>query len=515
MKSKREFFKNGILLTAVGLVMRTVGIILGGFITREVGAEGVGLNALVMNVYSFALTFSTAGISLTVTALVAAMIGRGEGGRVAGILRGAFVYSLGFSSFGTVMLLLLAVPLGGGLIGDERTVGSLYILSFSLIPAAISSVASGYFIGIRRVSLNAVLQVMGQAARVFLTVFLLVRAESTAEALRSLALGVTLTESIVSAAALVELFAVRLHDGGERGIRPAVKPVAKKALPLAISAYVRSALLTLEHSIIPWRLSLHGENTAEALASYGYLQGMALPIILYPMVLLSSFGSLLVPEFAEARAAKEKRKMERIASRALSTALFFASSVAVLLFVFSEELGYVIYDSPSAGSYIALLAPVVPIMYLDHIADSMLKGIGEEVYSMWVNIADSLLSLFLVFLLLPVLGIAGYAVVIIAMEGFNFILSVLKLGRRVKFRLPLLRSLGLPAALMLASALITKRLVAVRGGAVTPLILFTEGVMALSIFFASLTLIRLIFDELPKLRHRTPPSERIREERHR
>ncbi len=494
MKNKKSFFKNGILLTAVGLTMRTVGIFLGGFITRRIGAEGVGLNSLVMNVYSFALTFSTAGISLTVTALVAAMIGRGEERRIGEILRGAFLYSNIFAAVGTLLLVLLARPLGGGLIGDGRTVASLYILSASLIPAAISSVISGYFIGIRRVSLNAVLQVLGQAARVLLTVSLLSCAETgnTDAALRSLALGVTLTESIVAAAALIELAVDRLRGDYERGHRAAVAPVARKALPLAVSAYIRSALLTLEHSIIPWRLALHGEGGAEALASYGYLQGMALPIILYPMVLLSSFGSLLVPEFAEARAAGNRGAMERIASRALGATLAFGASAAVFMLVFSEELGYAVYDSYYAGSYIAILAPVVPVMYLDHVADSMLKGIGEEVYSMWVNIADSLLSLVLVFLLLPVLGIAGYAVVIIVMEGFNFLLSVIRLSGRVKFRLSIPRALFLPAGLMLISALVSKSLVRVRGGEVGAFAFITEAILALSLYFASAILLRLI-----------------------
>ena len=504
MKNKAAFFKNGILLTAVGIAMRTVGIFLAGFITRAVGAEGVGLNSLIMNVYSFALTFSTAGISLTVTALVAAMIGRGLGGRVGEILRGAFIYSTGFAALGTVLLVLLARPLGS-LIGDGRAVASLYILSFSLIPAAISSVISGYFVGIRRVSLNAVLQVLGQCARVALTVSLLSGAESVGAALRSLALGVTLTESIVAAAALIELAVDRLSGDYERGHRAAVAPVARKALPLALSAYIRSALLTLEHSIIPWRLSLYGQNASEALASYGYMQGMALPIILYPMVLLSSFGSLLVPEFAEARAAGNRGAMERIATKALGATLAFAAGAAVFMLLFSEELGYAVYGSYEAGSFIALLSPVVPIMYLDHVADSMLKGIGEEVYSMWVNIADSLLSLLLVFLLLPVLGIAGYAVVIIGMEGFNFLLSAVRLKGRVKFRIKPLQSLVLPAVLMLLSVTVAKTLVCVRGASVGIAVLAVQGVITLSVFIALLVGLRLITEGRAKLRHQTRP----------
>ena len=122
----------------------------------------------------------------------------------------------------------------------------------------------------------------------------------------------------------------------------------------------------------------------------------------------------------------------------------YATICAVFLFVFAEELGYLIYKSYDAGYYISTLAFIVPIMYLDHVADSMLKGIGEQVFSMWVNISDSLLSVILVWILIPRLGIMGYAVVIVIMEGYNFLLSVLRLARRVSFRIHPSRSLLLP-----------------------------------------------------------------------
>ena len=61
MNKKQKFISGGILLSLVGLAMRGVSLALGAYISRSVGAEGVGLNALVMNAYAFALTFSTAG----------------------------------------------------------------------------------------------------------------------------------------------------------------------------------------------------------------------------------------------------------------------------------------------------------------------------------------------------------------------------------------------------------------------------------------------------------------------
>jgi O-antigen/teichoic acid export membrane protein len=70
---------------------------------------------------------------------------------------------------------------------------------------------------------------------------------------------------------------------------------------------------------------------------------------------------------------------------------------------------------------------------------------------MWVNITDSFLSVILVWVLIPPLGIYGYALVIIIMEAYNFILSFIRLGKRIRFRIYPVRSILLPVISSFAS----------------------------------------------------------------
>ena len=151
--------------------------------------------------------------------------------------------------------------------------------------------------------------------------------------------------------------------------------------------------------------------------------------------------------------------------RAVNATLSYAIVIMLFLSAFSEELGFVLYRSYDAGHYIAILAPIIPIMYLDHVTDAMLKGIGEQVFSMWVNISDSALSIILVWLLIPRLGISGYALVIVIMEGYNFALSALRLHRHVHIRFSLLRATILPFACTSLSLCITERVLDIGSGA--------------------------------------------------
>ena len=66
-------------------------------------------------------------------------------------------------------------------------------------------------------------------------------------------------------------------------------------------------------------------------------------------------------------------------------------------------------------------------MYLDTSVDSILKGLGYQLYSMIINIADATMSVILVWILLPKFGIMGYIATVYFTEILNAVLSITKL----------------------------------------------------------------------------------------
>jgi len=126
--------------------------------------------------------------------------------------------------------------------------------------------------------------------------------------------------------------------------------------------------------------------------------------------------------------------------------LIFAIGCAGILSQFADELGMLIYKSADAGQFIRVMAPLVPVMYFDHAVDAMLKGLGEQVYSMKVNILDAALCAALVWLLCPRIGIWGYVVTIYIAEVVNASLSLWRLAKVTQFAAGISRSLVRPLA---------------------------------------------------------------------
>lgn len=109
---------------------------------------------------------------------------------------------------------------------------------------------------------------------------------------------------------------------------------------------------------------------------------------------------------------------------------------------------------------------------------------------MWVNITDSLLSVLLVWFLIPNMGIMGYALVIIIMEGYNFVLSFIRLRQRIKFKISVV-SLFAPIVFTLISVYITNRLFTFGGSGVTPLWLTLKIIFSACLSIASLAILSL------------------------
>lgn len=445
-KTKR-FLRDTAVLGAAALLVRFTSILSNRLITARIGAAGMGLCGLVMSVGAFAATVSTAGVGFAVSRLVPEAEARGDRAAARAICRTAIILATVIGLVTGGLLCVLAPQIGCHLLGDARTVPALYAFGASLPFMSVSSALSGYFLAIRRSKRSGVIRVSEQILRMLLCLLLL---SLTADrGLTYACLAVVCSSSIAEGVSCLFLTISYFLVPRERLNAPkypsrrAACILATTAFPILLSSLIRSGLSSVEHLLIPRALLASGADYNAALASYGTLTGMAIPITLLPMAIFSSAASLLVPECAEIG----RGAVKNLASRALSATLGIGILLGTLLLLISEALGHLTGLGEPLTDYLRLLAPVLPLMLVDHVTDAILRGIGEQVYSMWVNIADSLLSIFLVLLLIPALGARGYVAVILIAECFNLTLSLGRLIRTTGLSIDLSRALVPPLLL--------------------------------------------------------------------
>lgn len=435
---RKKLLHDTVLLTASSLVMRCIALVFQMWLVARIGAAGAGLYGLVGSVGFLAATVAISGIRFAATRLVSEEIGLERSGGVGEAVRLCICYSLFFGISSAAVLWLCAEPIGFLWIRDARTVLSLRILALSLPFISLSSVFYGYFTACGRIFKAAVVQILEQLVRISLVIFFLRRAP--AGDLERCCAAVSSGSSLAELCSFLMMTIAYILDRRAHGAATSPSPrlparMLGIAVPLALSAYARSSLSTIEQLLVPRGLKKAGWSADGALAGYGTIQSMVFPILFFPSCIVTALAELIVPQLTAAQVAGKKQNISRDVSTLLRKTLALSGFIALMIWLLADFLGYAIYGSADAGKYLRIFASLIPIMYTDMVTDGCLKGLGEHLASMRYNILDALCGVLLVLFLLPRFGLDGYIAVLFFEEIFNFLLSVRRLSKITKLHL--------------------------------------------------------------------------------
>ena len=457
MNNSRKLILNTVLLTAAAFVMRTVDVSYNVFLTNRIGAAGIGLFQLTLTVYTMAVTFACAGVRFGATRLNIDLLAKDPLVSLRKPMLMCLGWALAVSSIIAIVLYNAAPMIAEHWLHDIRTEPSLRMLALGLPMVSLTAAMTGYFTAVRTVYKSALTQGFEHAIKIAFVIFFLGR--MLPRGLEYAALAIVYGMVIGQVAALV-LASVLLRQSkyikrkARLNEKIKLRSLLRIAGPEAAGACARSVLLTTEHLLIPRGFQASGRSNEEAMRIYGVVQGMTLPVLLYPSAVLSSLAALLVPEFSQLRVQGKTEQINRSVSKVLKWALLYGLFAGGMFYAFATPLSQAIYGSDDAAKYLQLLAPLVPIMYLDMSVDGMLKGLDQQKASMMYNIFDSAICVVLVWLLLPRLAIKGYIIVLFVSELYNFFFSIRRLLKVTNAPRPTLRSIVEPILCVAAAAMI-------------------------------------------------------------
>ncbi|MDR1630476.1 MAG: oligosaccharide flippase family protein [Oscillospiraceae bacterium] len=455
MNKTKKLFYNTLILTGTSFLMRTVGVSFNVYLSNKIGAAGIGLFQLIMTVYSLAITVGAAGVRLSSTRLVVEEAGLGQKGGFA-IMRRCIAYGLMLGLFAALLLFFGADMASMHWIDDVRAAPSLRILAFSLPFISMSAAMNGYFTATREIPQYSFVQIAEQTVKlVTIVVSLNILKDPSIETACIALVGATTFSEIVSFLLSYALYLRMKRKSAHHASAPGHiwKKIVRIAVPDGVGSTVRSVLVTVEQLLIPLGFRKSGSSEEASLATYGTIHGMVLPIVLYPSAILSSLAGLLIPELAECNAQQNRERIMTITTRVMHLTLLFSLGTAGILYAFADKLSLAIYNDLLSAQYIRVLAPLVPVMYLDMTVDGILKGMDQQLQSMRYNIYDAALCVALVYYLLPRYAVKGYIFIVFVSEVFNFFLSVNRLIKVTQVKLNILGSMGKPLGCILGALL--------------------------------------------------------------
>ena len=422
-----------LILSASSIFVRMIGFVFRVWLSNTMGAEAIGVYMLIMSLYNVCATLATSGISGGVSKLAAAEFGAGKEANAKRILRRALTLSITLSTAVGVALFLFAEPIAAHLLRDARTTLSLRLLAPGLPMMSVSSCLRGYFIAKRKVINPACSQVFEQLVKMafIMAVIGLWIPRGIEYACAVVILGITIGECVcLSVSVLGYLADKRRYTKRQRAdIKGVTKSLLAFAIPVSVGSYVRSGLRLVEDVLIISGLRAFSGREDAATGTYGMLRGMAMPLLTFPLSLLSAFVVTLTPEISRMNELQNKERLERTISRILQFTSMIGIFIVCVFMSFSHELGMLIYKDPQVGEMLSALSWLCPFMCVEMVVVSILQGLGEQVSSLRYNVTDCLLRVAMVYVLVPRWGVTGFLWMVVVS---NLYTSVLNLRRLVK-----------------------------------------------------------------------------------
>jgi stage V sporulation protein B len=405
---------NAAILCASNLGLQGLGFLYRIGLSRLAGAEGLGVYQLVYAVYAVMHAACLAGLTMACARMAAELGARGCGGAVGRLARMAMqVFALLVCGC-AVVLFAGRGEIAGHILGDLRTAAVFPVLLLCLALTGVENIIKSLCIGLNRVGWAAKAELTEQIVRITAVLGLLIwyGGRDYGRIALLIFVGMSLSEC-VSAGLLVWIYyrQVRVPKGE---IQPLPKGFGRElagiVLPVTGAAVVNNLLGSASSVILPHRLMLSGMSRTEALSELGVISGMAMPLLIFPIALISSVCTVLMPEVSRSRARGDRHRIEALTHKAVGVTGLLAIPITAAIVPLAPTLSRLFFGQPLPLKYAALLGVSTVLAYYQMVSAGLLNGMGEQWGAVGAGMLGEMVQLVLVWVLAarPELGIYGY-----------------------------------------------------------------------------------------------------------
>lgn len=426
-KLKNPVISGTLLLSAAGILGKIIGFFYRIFLSRTIGAEGLGIYQLIFPISTICFAITVSGLSTALSKFIAEYQERDPSSP-----RRFLIVCLMISGSLSLGMMFLLFRYSGfiaeNILLEPRCEPLVPILACSIPLASVHSCIHGYYYGKKKAGVPALSSFMEQFARV---VFVFLACQIRMEQGKSIDASIAVWGLVFGEAGAFLLCITSLLLSKESPAAPTtfkVRSPAKKLLSYSIPLSMNRLALTLfasfESILIPSRLVLFGYSQSDALSIYGVLTGMALSIVTFPTVFTNSVSVMILPMISEADSRNDNAKISRTIYQTIFTCLLLGSICTASLLFCGKWIGDFLFGNALAGKFICMLSFICPFLFLSSILSSIMHGLGMPGYPFLLNLFGCLIRIGFVYVLIPQYGIKAYLMGMLLSQVFTSVLSV-------------------------------------------------------------------------------------------
>ena len=424
-----KFLKGTMILTISSIIVKVIGSLNWIILSRVLGGEGIGLYQMGFPIYLMAITVSSAGVPVAISIITSEKLANKDyrgAKRVFNVsLRLLLISGLIFSSalfFGADFLI------NQHIIRDSRAYYSIIALAPAVFFVTFLASFRGYLQGWQIMTPTATSEVVEQLVRV---ITMLVFADLFMPyGLAYAAGGASMGAGAGAFCALLVLMWFyrrlkrRLHAEIEaqddsiptESAGHIIKRLLKLALPVSLTSLMLPIGANLDLLIVPQRLEAAGFDVRHATELFGYLTGMAVPLVNLATIFTAAMTISLVPSISESRALERFDAIRDKIRLAFRVAMIITFPCFMGLFFLAEKVAALIYNAPGAAGAIQTMSVGILFLGMHQISTGILQGLGKTAIPVINMILACLVKVVMSWWLtaIPFLGIKGASMATVA-----------------------------------------------------------------------------------------------------
>lgn len=424
----RTLIHQTMLLSASHFFVRVLGFILRIWLSRELGAQAIGLVELASSAQMLLITPVVSGLP----AAVSRMCAKAERPRQIRILRCALALSAGVGAAVMMGAFLLRVPLSLWL-GDIRTLPALLVYLPCIPILGASCALNGYYYGTGKPAPPALSEMLEQIVRLLLCMRLVGLFDGFPMTLRAAVPAAAALVGETAGLLLMLLLAARvmLFTRGDGSRREIIREMLGLALPLTGMKLVSSLMRTVQSAMLPVRLQISGLNAQEAVSRLGMMSGMMMPVLSLPSFITCSLCMVAAPEMTRRQTSGQPQR--RLALRILGAALAVGLASMAVVYLAAPLLAERLYRQAELLPMLRRCCALVPVMALSQVTGGLMNGLGLQGTSLRITLFSNLLSVLLMYVLAaqPQLRLYGAIIAMAAAQVMTLCLSLRALHRAI------------------------------------------------------------------------------------
>lgn len=420
---KNNIRNTAILVMIFSVLTRTISFVFKIYLSREFGAQIIGLFSMATAVFGLLTMISSSGIPLTVSRQVAET-NKLDPHKAQGIVSSGLILSLLINSVIAVLFVVFRKPILS-LLSDSRAEKLCLIVLPATFSTCIYNVIRAYFMGRKNYAIYSVTELVEEILNVGIVLLLVSGLVFTVEKSQILAITFTVADILCFILIVVIYFCKK-----NKLARPnSFGSLLKSSTPITLMRLFSSLAVTFTAIVLPNRLVASGETIEFATAEFGRATGMAYPLLFAPLAITSALSVVLLPEIAELNVQKNYLAIANKLDKSINISFAISSLFFIVYFSIGEELCLFLFNDARAGVFLSFASGMVLLLSLCQLTTTSLNSIGKEKVCFVINIIGLALLIACLYFLPKYIGILALAVGHTVLYFTTFLLNSIVLNK--------------------------------------------------------------------------------------